>query len=191
MNFDEYRDIVEKEASTLSHKEKVALCLICCSRLSPLYSKFSAVECWGDESVLSQSRQAANGWLCGASVDVGALSKQLSKVIPDTEDFGSALGSFALNAGVAHEHLLEQIKSKEYAPLIYVLQNCYDTIDFYVQELLDPECNGGVSESDIENHLAMVNEINWQLSMLNRVKDSKDLVKLAGDQGIEPILNIA
>jgi len=191
MNFDEYKEIVEKEAGNLSHEERVALCLICCSRLSPLYSKFSAVEGWGDELVLSQSRQAANGWLSGASIDVGDLSKQLSKVIPDTEDFGSALGSFALNAGVAHEYLLEQIQSKEYVALIYVLQNCYDTIDFYVQELLDPECNGGVSESDIENHVAMVNEINWQLSMLNKVKGNKDLVKFAGDQGVEPILNIA
>jgi len=190
MNFDEYREIIEKEVCSLNHKERVALCLICCARLAPLYSKFVAVEGWGDETVLSQSRQAANSWLRGASSNIDALAKQLSKVIPDTEEFGSALGSYALNSGVAHEYLLEQTKSKEYAPLIYVLQNCYDTIDFYVQELLDPECNGGVSESDIESHVAMVNEVNWQLSMLNQVKGKQDLINFAGGQGIEPIFNI-
>jgi uncharacterized protein YjaG (DUF416 family) len=190
MNFDEYREIIEKEVCTLDHKERVALCLICCGRLAPLYSKFVAVEGWGDETVLSQCRQAANSWLCGVSSNIGALAKQLSKVIPDTEDFGSALGSYALNSGVAHAHLLEQIKSKEYTPLIYVLQNCYDTIDFYVQELLDPQCNGGVLESDIEGHLAMGSEISWQLSMLNQVKGNQDLVNFVGGQGIEPIFNI-
>ena len=185
MNFDKYRELIKKEAVLLSHKERVVLCLICCARLSPLYSKFSSVEGWGDEFVLSQSRQTAKSWLCEVDVDIDGLSEQLSEVIPDTEDFGSALGSFALNASVAHASLLEQIKNDESAAVLEVLQVCYDTLDCYVQALLGSSCHGDVSEQDIENHAVITNEINWQLNLFKQIKGNQNLSKFTEDKVVE------
>jgi len=71
---------------------------------------------------------------------------------------------------------------------MYVLRSCYDTVDLYVQKRLDQDCKGNTSESEIENHPAMVNEINWQLGVFNIVKGTKDLVKLIQRQDVEPIL---
>ncbi len=191
MNYNEYKEITGKEVRSLNQKERVALCLIFCARLFPLYSKFSATEGWGDEVVLCQIRQMANNWLCGSVIGISAMSKQLSRVIPDSDDFGSVLGSYALNAGAAHDYLLEQTQTTEHSPLLCVLQYCYDTIDCYVQEVLDPDCKGGLSESEIESHEAMIKEIDFQLGILSGVKGKSDLVKFVGDHSIEPIFNIA
>ncbi|MGP9568501.1 MULTISPECIES: DUF416 family protein [unclassified Halomonas] len=189
MNYENYIKKIEIEAAALNQKEKVAIILICCIRLSPLYSKFSEFEDWGNESLLTQCRELAIDWFSSKRVNSNKLSKQVGEVIPDTEDFGTVLGSYALNAGVAHEYLLDQIKDNDPSFLIYVLRSCYDTVDLYVQECLELDCKGGTSESEIENHPAMVSEINWQLGIFNIVKGTKDLVQLIHGQDIEPILN--
>jgi hypothetical protein len=191
MNYEDYRDLIERESAALSQKERVALCLICCARLSPLYSKFVATENWGDASVLAQSRSAAISWLSGNEVDTSPISKQLLHAIPDSEDFGSVISTFAQNAGVAHEYLLEQIKTSEPSPLIYVFHNCYDTVDLYIQELLDPSCLGGFEEVEIEIHEAAVKEINFQCGILKEVRGCKSIADFVGSRSNEPIFKIA
>jgi len=61
---------------------------------------------------------------------------------------------------------------------MYFLRSCNDTVDLYVQDCLDQNCKENTSESEIENHPAMVSEINWQLGVFNIVKGTKDLVKV-------------
>jgi hypothetical protein len=98
-------------------------------------------------------------------------------------------GSFALNAGLAHEHLLEQMQSNDSVPAFYALLSCYDTIDFYVQELLDPDCKGGVPEADIENHGMLANEIQWQLNIFDDINST--LSCLFHDFSTNYILSVA
>jgi len=191
MNYKDYKELIERESASLSQKECVALCLICCTRLSPLYSKFVATENWGDDSILLQSREAAISWLSGTAIDTSPITKQLSHVIPDSEDFGSVIGTHAQNAGIAHEHLLEQIKTSEPSPLIYVFHNCYDTVDLFVQEILDPSCLGGIAESEIENHDMVVKEINFQCSILKEIKRCANISKFVGSHSNAPIFKIA
>jgi hypothetical protein len=191
MNYEDYRGLIKRESASLRQKECVALCLICCARLSPLYSKFVATENWGDDFILSQSRKAAISWLSGTAIDTSPISKQLLHVIPDSEDFGSVIGTYAQNAGIIHEHLLEQIKTSEHSPLIYVFHNCYDTVDLYVQEILDPNSLGGIAESEIESHEAVVKEINFQCGILKEVKGCTNIAEFVGSHSIEPIFKIA
>lgn len=191
MIYKDYMKKIKVEAAVLNQKERVAVILICCIRLSPLYSRFSEVENWGNESLLTQCRELAIDWLNSKRVNSNTLSKQVGEVIPDTEDFGTVLGSYALNAGVVHEYLLDQIKNNDSSFLIYVLLSCYDTVDLYVQECLDLDRKGVTLESEIENHPAMVSEIDWQLGIFNSVKGTKDLVKLIQGQDIEPMFKQA
>jgi uncharacterized protein YjaG (DUF416 family) len=191
MNYDEYTKRITQEVDALSQKEKVVLCLICCERLVPLYEKFSETEDFGSVAVLCESERIAKGWLQGDYFETSLIAQQLADVIPDMDDFGSISGSFALNAGLAHEHLLEQMQSDDSAPAFYALLSCYDTIDFYVQDLLDPDCKGGVPEVEIENHEMVVNEIKWQLNIFEEIKSSKRIESFSDNYEAHAIIDIA
>ena len=83
MNFQQYQDQIKAACEPLDHRERVALCLMCCNRLAPLYLQFSTTENWGDPEILRQVREVAGKWLAGDArififdeptrgVDVGA-----------------------------------------------------------------------------------------------------------------------
>lgn len=189
--FVDYQKRIEKEVKALSHQKLVALSLICCKRLSPLYSEFSKTEEWGDDSTLELCRRAAESWLDGNEAPTKKLLSQIERVTPDTEDFGSVLGSFSLNAAASHAYLLEQIQNEECTPLICALQCCYDTVDFYVQELLDPNRKGGVLESDIDSHPAMVQELEWQFTKISEIRDCQNVQEYVRKVTVEPIIVFA
>ncbi len=191
MNYDEYKNRMAREIELLTNREKVAICLICCVRLFPLYKSFSESENWGSSPILCETQDAAKKWLRGEGVKTRLLAQKLSAVVPDMDDFGSLQSSFALNAGLAHEHLLEQTESNDNEPAFYALLSCYDTIDFYVQELLDPECKGSVSEKEIENHPVMRKEIKLQLSLFCDIKDSNELGLFVDKCGLHAIIDPA
>jgi|GEM_PF-6627820 len=46
MNYEDYIKNIEIENATLNQKREVAIILIFCIRLAPLYSKFSEVDSW-------------------------------------------------------------------------------------------------------------------------------------------------
>lgn len=191
MSYEEYKKTVEKKSSILSRREKVAICIKCCERLAPLYSKFSETENWGDEKILSESRRIARAWLQGSNVDFSLILGVLDSAIPDSEDFGSALGSYAQNASISHSYMLDQINTEDMQPLLWVLEKCYDSIDLYVQELLDPNGKGNLPATQIENHEMMITEMTWQKDQLSKVKDQPDLTGFVVEDKNEPIFNVA
>lgn len=186
MNFQQYKDQVRAACRPLNHRERVALCLMCCNRLAPLYLQFSTAENWGNPETLRQLRELAGKWLAGdASIPV-VLRSQLDAVIPDTEDFGG-LVSHALNAGAAHADLLNLLLDDNLELVLSVLQACYDSVDFFVQDRLDPEQRGGVQEQQIENHAAMRAEVGWQFAAIQAVQGNADLINLIRRSKHEPM----
>lgn len=190
MNFRQYEEKITTAVATLSHAEKVALCLMCCNRLYPVYDTFHKIEGWGNPARLAECHHVAKDWLNGSEVEPGVLRAGLEQVIPDTEDFGSIYGSYALNASASHAYLLDLIIQDKAVLLGYVLHHCYSTMDSYVQELLDPVCKGGVSEVAIDNHPAMIAELTWQLDTINTVRGNKKLIDLVHQIKAKPIFNI-
>jgi uncharacterized protein YjaG (DUF416 family) len=190
MNFQQYQDQIKAACEPLDHRERVALCLMCCNRLAPLYLQFSTTENWGDPEILRQVREVAGKWLAGDTRIPVTLHSQIDEVIPDTEDFGG-LVSHALNASAAHADLLDLLLDNKLELVLSVLQGCYDSVDFFVQERLDPECTGGLMEQQIEGHAAMRVEIAWQVGAMQAVKDNTDLTGLVRRSEHEPIFEIA
>ena len=191
MKYEKYLEIIEKESSSLKHEEKVAICLMCCNRLAPLYSKFTQVEKWGDPALLNKCREKAATWIIDSKGDSEILSEDLEGIIPDSEDFGSLLGSYAQNASIAHSYLLDQLETNDGQPLVWVLHKCYDTIDFYVQEVLDPDLNGNLASTEIENHPAMISEVFWQIENLESIRNNSNLPEHIEKHKNESILNVA
>jgi len=191
MKFNKYKYFVETNVAGLTHQERVALCLICCTRLAPLYLRFSQTENWGNTSLLTLSRELAVNWIYNININPTPLLSKVNTIIPESEEFGSVLGSYAFNASASHAYLLELVLCNKPDYLLYVLQNCYDTIDLYVQELLDPDCIGDLSEDKIENHIEMINEVNWQLETLRKIKGNKELVKFIDENTTNEAYNFA
>lgn len=163
---------------------------MCCNRLAPLYFKFSTTEHWGNPETLRQVRELAGKRLVGNRSIPDSLHSQIHMVIPDTEDFGHALGSYALNASAAHADLLDLLLDDKFELVLQVLQGCYDSVDFYVQERLDPEGKGGITEQQIMSHAAMCTEVDWQFGAVQAVKGNTDLVNLVRKSGHKPIFEI-
>jgi hypothetical protein len=123
-----------------------------------------------------EARDVAVHWLGGEQLNTTSLSVQLEEVTPDTEDFGSASGSYALNAATSHCYLIDLLANNDLDFMLYVLQNCYDTVDFIVQETLDPEGKLQIAEEQIENHPLMRAEIHWQFAAIESAKGNEDLL---------------
>jgi uncharacterized protein YjaG (DUF416 family) len=191
MNFQQYQDQIKTACEPLDHRERVALCLMCCHRLAPLYLQFSTAENWGDPETLRQVRELAGNWLVGNRSIPDSLHSQMDMAIPDTEDFGNALGSYGLNTSAAHADLLDLLLDDKLELVLQVLLDCYDSVDFYVQEQLDPECEGGVTEQQIMSHAAMRAEVDWQFAAVQGVKGDRDLINLVRRSEHEPIFETA
>jgi|CXWL01.1.fsa_nt_gi uncharacterized protein YjaG (DUF416 family) len=191
MNLQQYQDQIKAACEPLDHRERVAMCLMCCHRLAPLYLQFSTAENWGGPETLRQVRELAGNWLVGDTSIPAALRSKIDAVIPDTEDFDSVFVSHALNAGTAHADLLDLLLDDKLELVLQVLQDCYDSVDFYVQEHLDSECKGGVTEQQIMSHAAMRAEVSWQFGAIQAVKGNADLINLAHRSEHEPIIEIA
>lgn len=187
MNFQQYQNQITAACGPLNHAERVAVCLMCCNRLAPLYLQFSTTEHWGNPETLWQVRELAGNWLVGDRSIPAALRSQIDAVIPDTEDFSSPLVSYALNASAAHADLLDLLLDDKLELVLQVLQDCYDSVDFFVQERLDPEYKDGVTEQQVENHAAMRAEVDWQFSTIQAVTGNTDLINLVRRSERDPI----
>jgi len=176
VEFLNYKQKRRTECEALSHRERVAVCLLHCKRLAPFYDCFSKGESWGSPMLLQEARNVAARWLRGEQFNATSLSSQLEKVTPDTEDFGSAAGSYALSAATSHIYLTELIARNDLDLILYVLQNCYDIVDFIVRDILDPEDKLTITEEQIQNHPLMREEIHWQFAAIERAKGNEDLL---------------
>ncbi len=185
IDFDYYTATIKARTGLLSQREKVALCLVCCIRLEPLYRRFTVAENWGDNEVLMECRSTAFGWLDGLYVDASRRQQELEPHIPHTDDFGSILGSFALNAGLAHLDLLAQLETNDNEPITDALQMCYDTVDFAVQTTIDPSCKSSIPSSIIDSHPMMILEARNQMEMIRLISGIKDLRSFVEDNSHE------
>jgi hypothetical protein len=146
-------------------------------------------EHWGDDTILKECRDRSLRWIAGSNEDLSALCEKLDSHIPDMDDFGSFLGSFALNAGCAHLDLIRQTQTDGSQPLIDALQMCYETVDFCVQQDLAPEPGPAPASSDIENHDMMNREVEWQIDQLGRIKGQQDLSRFIPASVGDPRVN--
>ena len=188
MNFADYKQKILTCTDAISHIEKIATCLICCNRLAPLYAEFTRREDWGDETHLSQCRTESLDYLRSKRRALSISHSALEPFIPHTENFGSLLGSFAVNCGVAHLHLIEQFTEENSAPLQGALAMCYETVDFCVQSELDPHCTRSVPLPEIDAHAMMRLEVDWQFKTLGRIQGNSDLVGFVTTESHNPTL---
>lgn len=177
-----YKNAVAKHLAGLTRREKIALCLVCCNRLAPLYTQFSQIENWGDDNVFLQCRTEARDLLEGKRKRLSIRSKDLDPHVPDMDDFGTILGSFALNAGCAHFDLIKQTRTDDSRPTADALVMCYDTVDFCVQD--------EKGRRELDGY--MNREVKWQLKAMQAIRGEVDLPryvqKSIGDRTVSQLI---
>jgi uncharacterized protein YjaG (DUF416 family) len=159
------------QVPTLTTSAKAAFAYAICERLTPHYHAFSEAEGWGDLLVLQSAlvvlRQAV--FAAPAIPDVQRTYRQVEEVTPDSDDFGSSLGSFALDTCCAILAALDFILTAHDQAVLDVATFARNTVDLYVQELEELDPNDPHLEQKIDRSLSMVQEVQWQRAALKRL----------------------
>jgi uncharacterized protein YjaG (DUF416 family) len=157
MNYREYTAILKHQTSSLVYQPQLKFAILICEKLYFDYQKFSELEKWGDPTLLMDAINVCQQVLEN-SVDIGrvkALIPKIDLITPDMDDFGSELGSYALNASAAVYETLEFITDRDQTHIYNIATYYTDTIDFKIQEVKQ------LTELEIENHPLMIEAWNF------------------------------
>ena len=172
-------DSLVKRLGMLSVGHSIAFGACCCERLLPNYERFSTEYNWGNPEVL---RAALNEiW---SSLETGvhlqpdrmdSVEAECNKVIPDTEEFGTASASAALSAGAAVIEALECCSGTgEPARAAEAGRLATDAI--YMRLLEESLARGdSTPESKIWEHPQMVPEIEKQEDVITDLRTKETL----------------
>ena len=151
---------LSSQLAALSKAQRLVFGLDICKRMLPDYLGFFQEYKWGDPEVL----QRAINYIA-AHVDteieeeqVNQLMDELDLVMPDTEEFGDFVTSFALNAACAIWELLEYLLDDNQTHLMYISSLIAETIDFKLQEIDDT-----LTEEELSTHPMLLKEWHYQL----------------------------
>jgi len=141
-----------KQIYNLSYSRQLDLAIKICEKLLPEYSRFYEMHSWGNPNILLDAIafiKVSDSSRITPSI-VNEITLKLESVTPDMDDYGSGLGSYALNACTAIYEALEFLLDK--APgHIYDIGIAYtDTIDFKIQE------ENELSELQTDKHPLMI-----------------------------------
>jgi uncharacterized protein YjaG (DUF416 family) len=160
--FDE--DKLERQLQKLATWKRVAFMAQIGVRMLPNYERFSAETGYGDVSVLKRAFDAAWSWVESEELpdDLVALREACDRQAPNTEQFRSSYTSAALDASNAAAATLDAIAHPDESRSSEVASLARDTVDLFVQELLNLDPNAPGFEEAILRHDLMQRELRRQ-----------------------------
>lgn len=161
MNWTEYREQLIKNIDGLSSPQKLKFAIEICEILLPDYQAFQQEFKWGNLNTLTGGLALCKQNADGLETDLTTVEKQISEILkntPDTEDFAEVSGSLALNSAAAIGETLSFILDHKTERISDIASLSYDSVYFKACENYPK-----LSESEIENHQDLQNEIKWQL----------------------------
>ena len=127
------------------------------------YGLFTIQHNWGDFQLLTE---CLNYCKVANSDNISDLDKlmvyrqQISKHIPDSEDFSQTEASLALNAGTALEETLDFILDNDVNRLMDISTFSIDTVDFKNYELIEKS-----GQTEAESQKKIQDEYEYQLNL--------------------------
>jgi len=158
----EFSKQLATQLASLEPKARIDFGLDIARRLLPDYLNFYQEYQWGNPEVLKRSIDYIT-YASGDEVDeliVNGLMDELDLIIPDTEEFGDFLTSYAINAACAIWELLEYLIDNDQTHLMHMSSLVTDTIDFKLQEE-----NSELTSAEILSHPQIMAEWNYQLKI--------------------------
>jgi len=158
----EFSKQLATQLASLEPKARIDFGLDIARRLLPDYLNFYQEYQWGNPEVLKRSIDYIT-YASGDEVDeliVNGLMDELDLIIPDTEEFGDFLTSYAINAACSIWELLEYLIDNDQTHLMHMSSLVTDTIDFKLQEE-----NSELTSAEILSHPQIMAEWNYQLKI--------------------------
>jgi hypothetical protein len=162
----------------LEEWKRVAFMAQIAERMLPNYQRFSAETDFGDISVLRRALDATWRWVeSGRTVEgLSELLESCEQQAPDTELFRSRYTSAALDAANAAAAILDALSNPKEINAVEVASLARDSIDLFVQELMDLDPNSPGFEEKIVRHDLM------QRELLHQQQDLDALSVWTGDR---------
>ncbi len=161
----------------LSAMQKAMFGASCCERLLPNYDKFASEAQWGNREVLRSALEFI--WLAIEEdafdvIDptrVDAMIASCESATPDTDRFRSKFTSSALDAATSVIELLQFLIDHSLQHILDISTLSLDSVDMYIQELLNIDYLDTDFESKIRNHPLMIKEVHKQMSDFSFLKN--------------------
>jgi uncharacterized protein YjaG (DUF416 family) len=155
MNYRDFIELLKQQTSTQKHESE---------KLYVDYKRFSEIENWGNADLLMDAINVCQQALQN-SIDnskIKELLPQIDSITPHMDDFGSELGSYALNASAAVYETLQFILDNDNTHVYNIATYYTDSIDFKIQEEKE------LTEVEIEKHPLMVDAWNFVIEETKR-----------------------
>lgn len=174
--FDE--DKLEQQLQKLTAWKRIAFMAQTGVRMLPNYQCFSAETGFGDVAVLKRAFDAAWSWVESGELphDLVTLREACERQAPNTEQFRSSYTSAALDAANAAGAILDALAYPDDSRPSEVASLARDTVDLFVQELLDLDPNVADFEEAIMRHELIQRELRRQQ------EDLDTLIKWTGSR---------
>jgi uncharacterized protein YjaG (DUF416 family) len=164
MNYRDFIELLKQQTSTQQHESALRFSILICKTLYVDYKRFSEIENWGNADLLMDAINVCQQALQN-SIDnskIKELLPQIDSITPHMDDFGSDLGSYALNASAAVYETLQFILDNDNTHVYNIATYYTDSIDFKIQEEKE------LTEVEIEKHPLMVDAWNFVIEETKR-----------------------
>lgn len=182
------KEEVQRRLEVLPSRSRIAFGLSCCERMLPNYVAFKQEVNWGDERPLRKTLDESWKHLEGQTMNeitAKRLIEECEKVTPDADDFSVLLVGPAQEACFSICCVLDYVLQGNPERIAQASAFAIDTLDGYVQELLDgfPNIARGVPysperEERIRLHPLMQRELARQDADLNLLATNPDFGSL-------------
>jgi uncharacterized protein len=176
---DSYYFEVEKLLSALSPQKQLIFAFLTIEKLVPNYAYFSNLHSWGDSQILTESQLLIYNSIFERDTtgyDIKDIYTRLEEATPDTEDFSSISASFALDACTSVLSTLDFLSENDLSHIVEVAIFARDTVDMYIQEVLDFSPNDKILESKIAENDFMIREKMRQSSIVTNLLNSEEVL---------------
>lgn len=152
---------LETQIYSLSDRQKAVFAGLVCERLLPQYEAFVKAAGWGSPVVCERVVELLynSALLEFVPQEAEALLEKLELVMPDLDEFEQTLASYALDACSALEQGLMFLIDKDETHIQYCATAARDSIDMFVQDLLDLDPNRRDLDAIIDAHPFMQAEV--------------------------------
>ena len=155
--------------ATLKYDKHAVFGYLTAKRLLPNYIFFSNKYSFGKASVLESCLSQLKSKMDNSSsdVDLNLVRKNLDSVTPAPENYETVLASSALDACGAIHELSSYLEDNDTSHIDAIATFATDSVDMYIQELLDLDMNDPTSEEKISSHILMLREKKMQNDIWN------------------------
>jgi uncharacterized protein YjaG (DUF416 family) len=172
---DHFLEEASRRVPTLTTAGRLAFAYAICVRLQPHYQAFSQATGWGDPVVMQTALDLLQRavFLPSVVADLRHVYRQVERVTPDSEDFGSLLGSLALDTCCAVLSAFDFVLEGNDQSVLDVATFARNTVDMYVQEIEELDPSDPELEPRIDSHPYMVREVKWQRAALDQLTSTE------------------